>query len=76
MYNCKQVVKIVSSEENTSLVKKLKVFFHLMICKYCHRYVQHLGHIKQGFRKMRREKEKAVSSETIRQLEEKIIKKI
>lgn len=76
MFNCKQVVKIVSSDENNSASSKMNVFFHLLMCKYCRAYVKQLDLIKIGFKKLRLEKEKTINPENIKNLEDQIIKKI
>ena len=47
MLNCKQVFKIIGSDEleGSGPGKRIAVWFHLLICKHCRRYRDQIGGI-------------------------------
>jgi hypothetical protein len=49
MMNCKQVMTKLSTDENLSLMQKIDLKFHLMMCRGCSRFKQQLTLINEGF---------------------------
>ena len=49
-YNCKETSKLVSDaqERQLSVTEKFGVFIHLLICKPCVNYRQHLKFLRQA----------------------------
>jgi len=47
MPNCKDVSKLIASDEleGTGLGRRLSVWFHLLMCKYCRRYARQIRSI-------------------------------
>lgn len=75
MLSCKEVVKIVSSEERPSWRRRLEIRFHLMMCHHCGKYVKQLELMKSGFKKLLQSKHEKANQEKIRDLENKVIEK-
>lgn len=75
MLSCKEVVKIVSSEERPSWRRRLEIRFHLMMCHHCGKYVKHLELLKAGFKKLFHMKAENISQEKIHDLENRVIEK-
>ncbi|MGE3610671.1 MAG: hypothetical protein AB7I27_13855 [Bacteriovoracaceae bacterium] len=48
MMNCKQVMTKLSTDENLSLMQKIDLKFHLMMCRGCSRFKQQLTIMKEG----------------------------
>lgn len=76
MLTCKEVVKIVSSEDRPSWSRKLKVRIHLFICDHCRRYVKQLEHLGEGFRRVFQSTANSVQTEEIQRIEAEVIRKI
>lgn len=75
MLSCKQVVKIVSSEERPTWRRRLEIRFHLMICHHCGKYAKQLELMKMAFKKMFHSKSENINQEKIRDLENRVIVK-
>jgi len=52
MLPCKEVIKIISTDDPTSLLRRTETKLHLMMCKHCARYANHLKMVKSGFKKL------------------------
>ena len=76
MLSCKEVVKIVSSEERPTWRRKLEVRLHLMMCHHCGKYARQLELMKNAFKKLFVAKSKSVDDKKLHDLEERIIKKV
>lgn len=77
MLKCKELVSIVSSNtENYSLIRKLQIKFHLIICHHCSAYVKQLQYLKNGFKKLTELSKVKQNSPEIQKIEDKIIRKI
>ena len=70
MLPCKDIVRILSTEEDTSLMVTAEIKMHLLMCKHCSAYNKHLQMMKNGFRKL------FSKLTTVENLENQIIKKI
>jgi hypothetical protein len=76
MLKCKEVVTIVSSEDNSSWRRNLKVQFHLMICKHCKKYSKQIQMVRKGFIDFVQTKWQKNKPEKSKVLEDKIIAKL
>lgn len=52
MLPCKDIVKIISSHEEISWMRRAELRVHLMMCKHCSNYASHLRMMKEGFKKL------------------------
>ncbi|MGE4131462.1 MAG: hypothetical protein AB7F86_07470 [Bdellovibrionales bacterium] len=52
MLKCKEIVKLLNSDEKISLFRRGEIRMHLMLCKHCEAYSRHLGQLKRGFKKL------------------------
>lgn len=75
MLSCKEIVKIVSSEERRAWRQKLEVRLHLMMCHHCGKYAHQLALLKAGFKKLFLNKSQKIDEANLRNLEDRIIKK-
>lgn len=73
MLPCKDIVRILSSNEKLSLMTKVELEMHILICKHCSRYAEHLRLMKNGFKKLF-SKITHVEEQRITELEDGIIK--
>lgn len=76
MLKCKDVVKIVSTEERRSWRHRIGVRLHLMMCHHCSKYAKQLDILRSSFRTLFAEKRKATDERKIKDLERRIILKI
>lgn len=77
MLNCKQIVKIVSSEDKPNWRQRLEVRFHLLMCHHCRKYVKHLEFMKTGFKKLFRDNNlQQTDPEKLRSIENKILENL
>jgi hypothetical protein len=76
MLTCKEVVKIVSSDDRVSWRKRLEVRMHLFICHYCGKYVKQLEHMSAGFRRLFQTRTNGDHSEEIKRIESEVLKKV
>ncbi|MFN2355158.1 MAG: zf-HC2 domain-containing protein [Desulfopila sp.] len=53
LFNCKDISRLVSDsmDRNLSLRHRLGIRFHLMMCRYCHRFARQLKRMRQVIRK-------------------------
>lgn len=75
MLPCKDIVRILSSEEETSLMVTAEIKMHLLMCKHCSAYNKHLQYMKNGFKKLF-SKLTRVEKSSVENLENQIIKKV
>lgn len=75
MLSCKEVVKIVSTEEELPFMKKAELKLHLMMCHHCGRYMAHLKMLKSSVIDLLSRKSKNVDESTLKKLEDDVIKK-
>lgn len=56
MLPCKEIVRILSSQEEPSKQlswsRRAELRLHLMMCKHCSRYATHLDMMRAGFKKL------------------------
>jgi hypothetical protein len=75
MLPCKEIVKLLSSEEKGSLFRKAEIKMHLLMCEHCSSYSKHLSLMKKGF-KLLFARLTEVKPENVDHLETKVIEKI
>lgn len=75
MLPCKEIVRILSSDEKIGFLRKLELKMHLAMCNHCSAYRKHLESMKNGFKNLF-SKITATDSNTVRNLESKIISNI
>lgn len=76
MLTCKEVVKVVSSDDRASWRKRLQVRMHLLICRHCRKYVQQLEHLGTGVRRLFRPSKNHEHSDEIQRIEAEVLKRI
>jgi hypothetical protein len=50
MLPCKEIVRILSSEEDIGVRRKMELKMHLAMCRHCSAYRKHLELMKKGFK--------------------------
>jgi len=75
MKTCKEVSELLSRDEDLSLFVRAELKMHVMICKHCFRYAEHLKMMQAGFRNLF-VKITAIDNSKVIEMENKIIKKI
>ena len=50
MLPCKEIVKILNSEEDIPFYRRAELKMHLLMCKHCSAYSKQLGFMKKGFK--------------------------
>ena len=73
MLKCKDVSRIVSSEQSVSWITRLEIHFHLFICKHCHKFYKHIKILKLSSKKFITTKVNQIDEVKVRQIEDKII---
>jgi len=48
MLTCKQVVRLLGSDEPLTLRQRMSLRFHLMMCRHCSRFSKHLEMVVEG----------------------------
>ena len=74
MLSCKEIVKLLNSEDKVSFTKRAELRMHLMMCKHCSAYSKHLESMKNGFRDLFK-KLTDTDPDHVQELEKKIIEK-
>lgn len=75
MLTCKEVVRILGSAQKLSFVQRVNLLLHLLICRQCVSYSKHLKILKQGVKKLFREKAE-VTPVMVKELEAKVLKTV
>lgn len=73
MLKCKDISRIVSSENKVSWLTRLEIHFHLFICKHCHKFYKQIEILKLSSKKFITTKVDQIDEDQIRQIEDKII---
>jgi len=74
MLKCKEVSRFVSSGESVSLMKRLEMRMHLLICGHCSRYAKQLKKIGSSVRTLVDERTDA-SGDLIHKVEDEVIER-
>jgi hypothetical protein len=74
VYNCSEVVKLISTDEYLAAgpFKKLGIRLHLLMCKHCARYARQLRILAAALR----ESSAAVPAEQLEQAKARILKNL
>lgn len=75
MKTCKEISHILSHSEEISLMNKMELKLHLLMCKGCSTYAAHLKMMKEGFQKLFSHLTN-VDVDQVKKLENEIINKI
>jgi len=75
MLSCKEIARLLSTQEKKSWMKRAELRMHLFMCKHCSAYAAHLDLIKSGFLKLFH-KITEVNEDKVKQLEDEVIEKI
>jgi anti-sigma factor ChrR (cupin superfamily) len=73
MLNCKEAVKIISTEDRAHWRRKIRVRLHLLICHHCSKYAKQIEALRSGVRAIFESKKKQATDQKIKDLEQKII---
>ena len=76
MLSCKEVVKIISSDDKQSWKHKLSIRLHLLFCRHCRKYVKHLDLLSKGIKKLIQQKAESIDDEKIKKIEEQLLTKL
>lgn len=74
MLSCKEIVKILNSEEKVTLFQRAELRMHLMMCKHCSAYSKHLQALRTGFKKLFSKITRA-DPRAVKQLEDNVLEK-
>lgn len=75
MRSCKEVVRILASNEELSLMARVELFLHLKMCKHCAKFSKQLAIMKQNFSTLFKKKTE-VDQETLEVLKQDILKEL
>ncbi len=73
MLKCKDVSRIVSSDQRVNLLTRLEIHFHLFICKHCHKFYKQIQILKLASKKFISITSDQIDESKIAQIENKII---
>lgn len=76
MMNCKQAVRMLSSEEQLSWPRKVELRLHLLMCQHCSKYAKQLELLKSGFKTLFDEDQDPLDSDKAKELKYKILSKV
>lgn len=75
MLTCKQVVRILGSDEPLTLRQRMGLRFHLMMCRHCSRFSKHLKMVVEGASVLLKKKAE-VDKSVVREVEDATIKEL
>lgn len=75
MMPCKEVARILSSDAEVGFVRRAELKMHLMMCKHCSAYNQHLVAMRKGFKRLF-QKITLSEPQTIEKLENEVLTKL
>ena len=75
MLKCKEIVRILSSDEPLSFLRKAELKMHLAMCGNCSRYAKHLNIMQDSFIQLFKKKT-AVGQSEVKQLEDKVLQNL
>lgn len=75
MMNCKEVTKLISSDEylSESWGRRLQVRLHLLMCRHCSRLARQISLLKSGSRQLR-ERMETLDASALENLESRVLK--
>jgi hypothetical protein len=76
MLRCKDVLKLSRGDVEITAMQRLELRMHVWFCPFCKKYAQQVEILKHAVRNVFLKNAESVSEIKIRDLEEKIIKKI
>lgn len=75
MMSCKEIARLLSSNDELPFMKKVELHLHLKMCNHCSRYSQHLKLLAGGFRKLMSART-LIDASSVERLEKRIIEEI
>jgi hypothetical protein len=75
MWSCKEVIRVMSSDEEMGPVRRLGFRLHVMFCRSCKHYAVQLKMMADGFKKLIMQKT-LVEKEEITALENQVLMRI
>jgi len=75
MKTCKEISHILSRDEEISLISRMELKMHLLMCKGCSAYATHLKMMIEGFQKLFTHLTQ-VDQKQVKKLEDEIISKL
>lgn len=75
MLKCNEIVEIVASDKKLSLMGKMELKLHLLMCKYCNSYSKQISMLNTQFKKVI-EKKSAIDESHLQDLENQVVKTI
>lgn len=76
MMNCKEVVRVISSEDRVNWRTRLEIRFHLFICRHCRKYAKQLDYLRSSLKKAFKTDQSGKKSAEVANLEDKILNSI
>lgn len=75
MLKCNEIVEIIAKSKNLSLIGKMELKFHLLMCKHCNSYSKQISIINSQFKKVI-EKKSELDDRHVHDLENQIVREI
>lgn len=75
MIPCKEIVKLLNTEEKIPLLTRAEIKMHIFMCKHCAAYATHLKLLKRGFSVLFR-KITSIETDAASKVETDVIKKV
>ncbi len=75
MLPCKEIVRILSSDEKVGVLRRAELKMHLMMCEHCSTYNRHLHSMKKGFKSLFARLTE-VKPDAVERLEKEVIEKV
>ena len=75
MKTCKDIAKLLSPGQKVSLLNKMEIKLHFLICELCRVYNAQIKSVEKNFTNLMRTKSK-VKKEDVEKLEQEVLKKI
>lgn len=76
MLSCKEIVTIVSSDEDVAWTKLIHVRFHLMMCRHCSRYAKQIKLLRSSAKQLVNARYSEVDELKLREIEKRAIDQI
>jgi len=52
MLSCKELLKLINEQENTTFFQRAEMRLHLLMCKHCSNYAKHFQYMRGGFKQL------------------------
>ena len=75
MLPCKEIARMIASDEQLPLMRRVELRLHLWICKYCSRYYRHIRILNEVYCKLL-QREVEVDPKEVKRLQETVLAKL